>query len=127
MRFHTNNVGREVIINGVKDTIGQVSASGEWFRLKGEENNSIAQEYWLHDIQYARLLTILFKEDVLHDVAICRQDYKAPKEKTVLPKESDALKGFVVTKGIVVNEDTITTVVVPDSEEVNQAKDVKPL
>lgn len=100
-----------MILNGKTDTIGKVSASGEWFRLLSEENNSIAQEYKPEDIQYARMLTVSFNGNVWHDVALCREDYTAPKEATALPSEVDAVTRFVVEPNkTIIAEDSVTTV-----------------
>lgn len=117
MIFHKSNVGREVIVDGRVDTILKVSSSGEWVRLKSEENDAIAREYWANDIQYARLLTLSFGKGVFHDVALCRQDYVAPKEETVLPKEEEAAKGFKPKPKepvVVETANSVTGTVIPD-------------
>lgn len=74
MILHQKNVGREVILDGEKEKIGYVCASGEWFRLKDTGTSAVHREYTIKDIQAAAYLTVSFDGLLWCDVMLNRED-----------------------------------------------------
>lgn len=59
VKFHKNNIGRTVSLkSGTSSQISYVNASGEGFRIKGEENGPIVHDYEFGDLASTENLII---------------------------------------------------------------------
>lgn len=62
IKIHPSNVGKRVVVNGKRDTICYVTASGEYFRLEGERNSTMVYDYPFEEIMSCEEMVIQLKE-----------------------------------------------------------------